>query len=327
MTASREDWIDINQRYLSAALAEVRSALERHAEGDTSREETTSRVESVDESFPQPALEVLCSTFGLTSFERSLLLLCAGMELDAQFASLCAKASGDSTRAWPTFSLALIALPSPHWSALTPSAPLRRWRLIEVVNQSGVPLTLAQMRIDERILHYLTGLHHLDERLVGLIEPITSTEELAPSQRTLAHTIAMAWSRTNTELPLVQICGADEFTRRMIATAGSAGARLHCFSLVAEVIPANSSELEGLIRLWEREAALTSSALYVDADAVDSSDKRAEGVVRRFLERVRSPLLLSASHRWRPLRRATLTLDARKPTAAEQKEIWEQAVG
>ncbi len=198
---------------------------------------------------------------------------------------------------------------------------------IEVISQPGVPLTLAPLRIDERILHYLTGLHHVDERLAGLIEPIASTEALVPSQRALAQTIATAWSQSNTELPLLQICGADEFTRRIIATAGCAGARLHCFALAADTIPANTSELDGLIRLWEREAALTSSALYVDAESVDASDKRNEAVVRRFLERVRSPLLLSTSHRWRPLRRATVTLDARKPTAAEQREIWEEALG
>src|SRR5262249_25818768 len=230
-------------------------------------------------------------------------------------------------RPWPTFRLALAALPAPHWSALTPSAPLRRWRLIEVLNQPGVPLTLTQLRIDERVLHYMTGLHHLDERLVGLVDPIANPEELVLSQQALARRIAMTWSRTNAELPLLQICGADEFTRRAIATAGCAAAGLRCFAIGAETIPSNTSELEGLIRLWEREAALTSSALYVDAESVDSSDKRNEGVVRRFLERVRSPLLLSTNYRWRPLRREVLSIDALKPTAAEQREIWEKAVG
>src|SRR6185369_6015599 len=71
----------------------------------------------------------------------------------------------------------------------------------------------------------------------------------------------------------------------------------------------------------------TSSALYVDAESIDASEKRNETVVRRFLERVRSPLVLSANHRWRPLRRAVLSIDARKPTPEEQREIWEQAVG
>lgn len=327
MPTTQADWIDLNQRYLAAALAEVRVTLQRHAGRGGEQQVETPVPPSVDESLPQPAIEVLCGSFGLTSFERAVLLLCAGMELDAQFSGLCAKASGDASRAWPTFSLALAALPEPHWSAITPSAPLRRWRLIEVINQSGVPLTLTQLRIDERVLHYLTGLQHLDERLVGMIEPIASVEELAPSQQLLARTISLAWSRTNIELPMLQICGADEFTRRNIATAGCAGAGLHCFAISAEMIPSNTSEMEGLIRLWEREAALTSSALYVDAESTDAGEKRNETVVRRFLERVRSPLLLSTNYRWRPLRRSVLSIDASKPTADEQREIWEHAVG
>ncbi len=331
MASFQTDWIDLNQRYLTAALTEVRVALERHALRSSEPDADASTPADVntgfDESLPQPAIEVLCNTFGLTSFERAVLLLCAGMELDAQFSSLCGRASGDAARPWPTFSLALAAFPAPHWSALTPSAPLRRWRLIDVLNQPGVPLTLTQLRIDERVLHYLTGLHHLDERLVALIDPVASPEELAPSQQTLARTITLAWSKAKSELPLIQICGVDEFTRRNIATAGCAGAGLHCFAIGAETIPSNTNELEGLIRLWEREAALTSSALYVDAESMDSSDKRNEAVVRRFLERVRGPLILSTNYRWRPLRRAVLSIDAQKPTAEEQRETWEKAVG
>ena len=327
MPTTQADWIDLNQRYLTAALAEVRVALQRHAARGGEQQIETPSPPQVDETLPQPAIEVLCGSFGLTSFERALLLLCAGMELDAQFSGLCARASGDASRPWPTFSLALAALPAPHWSAITPSAPLRRWRLIELNSQANVPLTLNQLRIDERVLHYLTGLHHLDERLVGLIEPIAGVEELAPSQQELARTISLAWSRANTELPLLQICGVDEFTRRNIAIAGCTGAGLHCFAISAEMIPSSTSEMEGLIRLWEREAALTSSALYVDAESIDAGEKRNETVVRRFLERVRSPLLLSVNHRWRPLRRAVLSVDARKPTADEQRELWEKAVG
>ena len=329
MASSHTDWIDLNQRYLTAALAEVRAALERHAlRSSEPNASTPADVNTApDESLPQPAIEVLCNTFGLTSFERAVLLLCAGMELDAQFSSLCAKAAGDEARPWPTFSLALAALPAPHWSALSPTAPLRRWRLIDVHSQANVPLTMAALRIDERVLHYLTGLHHLDERLVALIEPVANAEELLPSQQTLARTIALSWSRAQTELPLIQICGVDEFTRRSIAAAGCAVAGLHCFAIGADAIPSNTNELEGLIRLWEREAALTSSALYVDAESMDSSDKRNEAVVRRFLERVRGPLILSTSYRWRPLRRAVLSIDARKPTAEEQRETWEKAVG
>jgi hypothetical protein len=78
------------------------------------------------------ALATLCATFRLSDFERRLLVLCAGIELDATFPSLCAAAHGDPARTYPTFGLGLAALPQPHWSALAPDAALSRWRLVEV---------------------------------------------------------------------------------------------------------------------------------------------------------------------------------------------------
>src|SRR6266446_127012 len=99
MADSQTDWIELNQRYLTAALAEVRAALERLAERNADPATPSTEAEPASkESFPpehQPALEVLSTTFRLTTFERGLLLLCAGMELESPFASLCAKAAGD----------------------------------------------------------------------------------------------------------------------------------------------------------------------------------------------------------------------------------------
>src|SRR5207237_5877040 len=130
---------------------------------------------------PAPALGILCATFALSRFERDLILLCAGIELDSTFAPLCAAAQGDPSRTYPTFSLALAALPDAHWSALSPEGPLRRWRLIEI--GAGPAFTVAPLRIEERVLHYLTGISHLDERLAGMVEPIApaAAADLAPS--------------------------------------------------------------------------------------------------------------------------------------------------
>ncbi|MHC5831868.1 MAG: ATP-binding protein, partial [Nostoc sp.] len=100
-------------------------------------------------------------------FERYLLLLCAGMELDASFAVLCAAACGNKQHTYPTFGLAMTVLESIHWSAFTPAGTLRRWRLIEV--GSGSELMSSPLRIDERRLHYLIGIQHLDQRLLGMV--------------------------------------------------------------------------------------------------------------------------------------------------------------
>ncbi len=145
MNVAQTSWLDANQRYLWAALGAVRTALESYVQsmsgiaGDQpdEREEPGAAVGGqaglTTAAMPAAAtLETVCSAFGLTGFERDLLLLCAGVEMDTAFATLCAKAQVDPQRAAPTFSLALAALPDPHWSALSPAGPLRRWRLIEV---------------------------------------------------------------------------------------------------------------------------------------------------------------------------------------------------
>jgi len=126
MAASSERHHEVHQEAILGALARVESALRRHAEG-SGREPMpdTAAPSSHDAGQPQDALTFLCQAFGLTPFERDLLVLCAGVELSARFPPLCAAAQGDPSRTQPTFSLALAAFTGAHWSALTPHAPLR----------------------------------------------------------------------------------------------------------------------------------------------------------------------------------------------------------
>lgn len=218
MSGETMDWREANQRHLLAALAVVRGVLDRHAGGPEPGPEPAQALEAAAAAMPSPpALEVIRERFGLSGFERDILLLCAGVELDSGFAARCAAAQGEghreNGRRSPTFSLALAALPEPHWSALTPGAPLRHWRLIEL--GSGEGLTASPLRIDERVLHFLAGVETVDDRLSGLIKPLagllTGSVELAPSQQDLARRIAAAWSEAagRSALPAVQLCGGD----------------------------------------------------------------------------------------------------------------------
>ncbi|MGE5335050.1 MAG: ATP-binding protein, partial [Nitrososphaerota archaeon] len=114
-TVAEQTWYSANQRYLMASLERVRAALERHV----ARRRATSppgggSPDSTTPPLPEPpampgkrpaALQRLCAVFGLSPFERDVLLLCAGIELDGGFAALCASAQGDPSRPWPTFGL------------------------------------------------------------------------------------------------------------------------------------------------------------------------------------------------------------------------------
>ena len=112
-----DHWVETNQRQLMAALGRVREALARHA-GDASsstdrveltltpqREDANSAgaIDSNPEATAGTALANLCAIFSLSPFERDILLLCAGVELDSAFAAACVEASGDPRRSSPTF--------------------------------------------------------------------------------------------------------------------------------------------------------------------------------------------------------------------------------
>src|SRR5688500_10301252 len=106
MGATRVDWPEANQRYLMARLRLVRQALsictnrneERTVEpSDASSETLLEVLKLATNDLPGPAaLDHLCAAFRLSPFERDVLLLCAGVELDSSFAELCAAAQGDS---------------------------------------------------------------------------------------------------------------------------------------------------------------------------------------------------------------------------------------
>ena len=139
------DWTEANQRLLVAEFGRLKRLLRGEDAGDTA---------SLRDAMPAPAaIDRLAERFGLSSFERDLLLLVAGVEMDAELAHLCAGAAAGSRRPHASFGLALAVLPDPHWSALTPVRPLRRWRLIDAADDGA--LVAARLRIDERVLHYL----------------------------------------------------------------------------------------------------------------------------------------------------------------------------
>jgi hypothetical protein len=321
-TTAAGTWVDANQRYLLGSLARIRDALHRYANGgggDAPRSEDDGLRTAAALMTGPPAVEGVTALFGLSPFERDVLLLCAGVELDSAFAARCAEAQDDPRRPYPTFGLALAALPDAHWSALAPTSPLRRWRLIEVA--PGDSLTQSRLRIDERVLHYLTGVQHLDERLLGLVGPVPAEWELPPSHRELADRIVGMWSPSGGDWrpALVQLNGPDRAAMREIAAAacGTLGMGLH--EMRAADVPAVPSERDAFVRLWEREAVLSASALLLLWDSGEPADRNG---ALALIEGVRGPVAVAARDPIPTGARASVRIDVRRPTAAEQLRFW-----
>ena len=160
------------------------------------------------------------------------------------------------------------------WSAIIPTAPLRRWRLVEI--GQGETLLTSSLRIDERILHYLTGLSYVDERLAGLVDLVKSEGAhcVVPTHQLLVDRIAAFFSKPNPELrrPHVQLCGEDGLTRRAIAVAASERLDGRLYRLALSSLPAAPQELDMVLRLWTREAVLTRNILLIEHEGTDASE-------------------------------------------------------
>ncbi|MCP4409117.1 MAG: ATP-binding protein, partial [Gammaproteobacteria bacterium] len=331
---TKTDWFEVNKRYLMTSIAIVREALERKLKSDEkdAHNKEASNVSLLEEgdqirnALPGPsALDTLAATFGLSNFERDILLLCAGVELDSRIANACARYNSDAIHRSPTFSLALSTLPGAHWSALTPDAPLRYWKMIEL--RPGDSLTSSQLRIDERILNYLNGVTHLDERLHAILHPVEQTCELSPSHMDLVKRFVEI--RTGKfysgDLPVIQLCGIDPQLKRSIAVAGCRQHGLRLYSFAISSLPSDAVERAALIRLWERETALSGGALLFEYDNIESPDNllKLQGLVRHvrdiLIVNTRTPLSFGG--------RMAINLDVKMPDLSEQLALWNKSLG
>jgi len=314
MTDPGVDWITANQKLLELELMRLRQRLTKE---DPSADDSAPRLAAGAAAMPSPpAIDLIVQAFGLSSFERDLLLLCAGAEMDADIAGACAAATG---RGLPTFGLAFAALGAPHWSALTLARPLRRWRLIEL--EPGGALTTAPLRIDERILHFLAGINLLDWRL----QPLLSTREpprlIGAEQQKLAQNLAAAWTLKRAALPVIHLAGDDGAGSEDVAAAAADLIGFKLNVVAAADLPAGAADLDTFAALAEREAALLPAVLLVQCGEAAVAPH-----VAHLAERLGTPLLIAAREPVR-LRRTVLSYDVLKPPAIEQRRLWEAALG
>jgi hypothetical protein len=322
----REAWLAANHRHLVACVAETRARLAAAARGERGFEPTAeiaavARLER--ELGGDCALGILAARFGLTRFERQVVVLALAPELDAEIASHCAAAAGEPRRAYPTFALALAVLPLAHWDAITTDRPLRRFRMLQPSFDEG--LAYCRLRLEERIVHFLTGTQTREERLLGVIEPLLGGgDELAQSHRVLAERIAAAWSRPDLT-PLVQLCGGEPGAKEALLGAVCGGLLLNLYVLRAIDVPLNAADREALARLWDREARLVNGALLIQCEDSDHADQVRAAAA--FAERAGSFVAVASRDPLRFQRRLALRLDVDRPAAGEQSALWRGVLG
>ena len=310
-TTAHSTWLEANQQFLVTECARLKARL--------SGEQPVGGEDLIEKREPiVPAIDLLVKRFGLSVFERDVLLLCAGIEMSTDLARVCHDVQGVGSRASVTFGLALAALEEAHWTALTPVAPLRHWRLVEVDDQAGV--TTGSLRIDERVLHYIAGVNYLDPRLRPLLHLKPSNSVMAETHRQAAMHIITA-VKASASPPVVTFTGDDREGQSDVAALVTAELGLQLYELPSALLPSNPAEVEALAVLWQREAILLNAALLVDGSEHDVPKP-----VGNFMDHLSGLVFMVGQERPR-FTRPVWTATVNKPTPVEQRRLWEQSLG
>jgi ATP-dependent 26S proteasome regulatory subunit len=320
------DWYTANYEYLLGAISLVRKTLENALAGQE-YQPLKDIPTSIDMGMSAPsALEQICTIFQLTEFERNVLLLCAAMECDSSLGSLCGQALGNIQVPYPTIILTMKILPGANWNAWTADAPLRHWQLIQI--NGGMTHTQSQLRIDERIFHYLLGLKTQDERLKSIISPLQLVNYLVPSHQKIAEQVAAIWTEAQARenLPIVQLYGEDTSSMQAIAVAASSMLDLQIFTMSAMLVPKDINELNNLLLLWEREANLTNSVLLLDIE-IDELDINQQNAVTQIIDKINSLLIIVSREKIGQKRRLLICIEVHYPQKIEQSALWEFSLG
>lgn len=295
---------------------------------DEEIEQAHQKMVKLEENDPPPALNLLGNYLGLSQFDRFVLALCAGLELDTRIPSLCAKAQDDSNRPYPTFALAFALFDDPDWNALSPHAPLRYWRLLEINQPGAQPLTAAALRADERIVNYLKGLNYLDDRLTPLVDPIGeafANGQLPPSQQQTVDNIVgrLKGSNSRERIPVIELLGHDSTSKRLIAGQVVQRLGLNLQAIDLKTLPTQTGDFETFARLWQRESRLLPLALYIDVNGASDAEKT---LLKRFLERSDGVIFLDQEDSKTESVRHRVAFETNKPTPEEQEQLWIDAL-
>ncbi|MGA2350001.1 MAG: ATP-binding protein [Terracidiphilus sp.] len=315
--AGSTPWQEFNQRKLVQIFAGLRDRLS----GENRLH--SSHGDSSEDAAEAAAIDRLAAIFNLTAFERELLLLVAGVEMDSALADRCAELTGrtgaSSQHGVVTFSLAMSTLYEPHWSALSASAPLRRYRLLNL--EPGRGLTSAGLHIDERVLNYLAGVNRLDARLEEMLFAKAPPEWMDEDHLRLATEIGIDLEDDDDTGAVLHLGGDDALGQESVASMLAHRSGRSLLILRHEDTPTAGAELEQFIHLWMRERLLLPALLLLQWDHETPSAQ-----ARQLAERLPGALLIASREPIR-LHRAVESHTINKPSPMAQQRLWMDALG
>jgi hypothetical protein len=307
---------------LSSRLAAIRSHLCRHAGMPVGP--TTPEVLMTGGDLG--GLSHIVNRFALSPFESDVLVFAACSELDLDVPGICAAAHRDPAQPWPTFGLAMAALPGAHWDALSPERPLRSAGLVETDERCPV-LTAARLSVGERVLFALLGLDVLDPRLIENATPlVVGTITLPASHQALVHDTCSWWlPEGQPPLAIRGECRAERNAVAMALTQRLGAPRL--WQVMVAPLVSSGGLTADLLRLLARESVLTCAPVEIELDDVDPHQLPS---IRDWIRRLigsGAKVLVNSRSSVSGLPPTFVPIDLPKVNLAENVQLWRSALG
>ncbi len=273
-------------------------------------------------------LTTVARAFGLGTCEQYILLMCAACEFSPEVAEMFGMVRGDRARGFASLDLIAHIGGGSRYdydAALLPSAPLRRWELVRMVDDGT--FATCSIRIDEWLYHTLFGRDHIDSRLRPYVREPRIAAEPVPSHREIADRIAhrLLTKAGGTAGSAVGVFGATQADRA--DTAGTIARRIgsRLYALRAQDLPGVPSERAHLATLLGREALLGECLVLLECDGIDPN----VGIkpLIPFVEDLTAPLLVSSGE---PLALDSVGMvryELRAPSVEERRAVWQRELG
>ncbi len=322
-TDQGDDWLLESARHLRELYVPLRKKLE-HLEL-----EAQSEIENIELTCRRfSALGKLCSSFGLSCFERDVLVMLAMMNLDGGLPSIFLSAFSDGAPTVTFLKLLESFSDASHLDQVSfaPEGSLRRWDLVKVsdsLSSSDVALNARTLVLDDWVYLYLSGVQTLDTVLQGAIQNPNLERHLSltTAQQNISQHASQQFGHC-----LIQIWGIETDIKSSLAREIARSQGAHLFNLNANNIPLQTQTLERFVVAWNRLARVTpDAALWINSDelnALDPSQVEPQArAIGQFILRCECPIILTTRNP-RAWGVASVSFEVNKPSTSEQRELW-----
>jgi hypothetical protein len=280
-----------------------------------------------------PALEIMGRLFGLTPFEKDVLILCLAPSLDPAFERLYGYVQDDVNRKYPTIHLALALFSPAHDASISEAktvfhldAPLRRFSLIALGSgQSNHTMAATcALAVDERVVNYLHGMNRIDSRLDGLVAPIPPMP-VSPSHEAIIEQLLRIYCNKRNTWPVLDLIGPPHAGKQALA-----GHLCNCLGLglnrlLPDRLPPAADERGHIYRLLAREAVLMPMGFYVDTDPLPNDGQSAQPMIEEILKHLSAFIFLGGARHWQSTR-PTLAIRMTRADRESQAALWRQVL-